>query len=104
MDPLVVREILRSTSTRMGPASQPEYDPHWNEDFGWGLVDTHDAVWTSEYLAMIEGWTLPQWSLQVHIENVTETGSINTYTGIAWTRGAALERSRILSGWWRDLD
>ncbi len=93
LDPLVVREILRSTSTRMGPASQPEYDPHWNKDFGWGLVDAHDAVWTSEYLAMIEMDTSTMnLDLQVHIENVTETGSINTYTGIAWTRGAALER------------
>ena len=52
INPLVIREILRSTATRMGEASQPEHDPHWNKDFGWGLVHGHDAVWTAQYLNM----------------------------------------------------
>ena len=30
--------------------------------------------------------------LQVHIENITEDGGMNTYTGIAWSRGAAMEK------------
>ena len=93
LEPLAIREILRSTATRMGPASQPEHDPHWNEDFGWGLVHGHDAVWTAQYLNMTGISTSDMnLDLQVHIENISEDGLLNTYTGIAWTRGAAMEK------------
>ena len=93
INPLAIREILRSTATRMGPASQPEHDPHWNEDFGWGLVHAHDAVWTAEYLNMT-GITTSDMNLdlQVHIENISSEGTVNTYTGQAWTRGAVMEK------------
>ena len=93
LEPLAIREILRSTATRMGPASQPEHDPHWNEDFGWGLVHGHDAVWTAQYLNMTGIPTSDMnLDLQVHIENISENGLLNTYTGIAWTRGASMEK------------
>ena len=93
LEPLAIREILRSTATRMGPASQPEHDPHWNEDFGWGVVHGHDAVWTAQYLNMTGISTSDMnLDLQVHIENISEDGLLNTYTGIAWTRGAAMEK------------
>ena len=93
INPLAIREILRSTATRMGPASQPEHDPHWNKDFGWGLVHAHDAVWTAEYLNMT-GITTSDMNLdlQVHIENISSEGTVNTYTGQAWTRGAVMEK------------
>ena len=93
IDPLAIREILRSTATRMGPASQPEHDPHWNEDFGWGLVHAHDAVWTAQYLNM-SGITTSDMNLdlQVHIENISSKGTVNTYTGQAWSRGAVMEK------------
>ena len=93
IDPLVIREILRSTATRMGDASQPEHDPHWNKDFGWGLVHGHDAVWTAQYLDMI-GMTTSDMNLdlQVHIENISTQDTVNTYTGIAWSRGTAMEK------------
>ena len=93
INPLVIREILRSTATRMGDATQPEHDPHWNKDFGWGLVHGHDAVWTAQYLDMI-GMTTSEMNLdlQVHIENISTQGTENTYTGIAWSRGDAMER------------
>ncbi len=93
LNPLAIREILRSTSTRMGEASMPDIDPHWNEDFGWGLVDGHDAVWTAKYLNDT-GLTTSDMNLdlQVHIENISNSGTINTYTGIAWSRGEVMER------------
>ena len=93
INPLVIREILRSTATRMGEATQPEHDPHWNKDFGWGLVHGHDAVWTAQYLDMI-GMTTSDMNLdlQVHIENISTQDTVNTYTGIAWSRGAAMEK------------
>ena len=93
INPLVIREILRSTATRMGEATQPEHDPHWNKDFGWGLVHGHDAVWTAQYLDMI-GMTTSDMNLdlQVHIENISTQGTENTYTGIAWSRGDVMER------------
>ena len=93
LNPLVIREILRSTSTRMGDATYPDIDPHWNKDFGWGLVDGHDAVWTAKYLAD-SGITTSNMNLdlQVHIENISTSASINTYTGIAWSRGEVMEK------------
>ena len=93
INPLVIREILRSTATRMGDATQPEHDPHWNKDFGWGLVHGHDAVWTAQYLNM-SGITTSDMNLdlQVHIENISTQNTVNTYTGIAWSRGAAMEK------------
>ena len=30
--------------------------------------------------------------LQVHIENISSEGTVNTYTGQAWTRGAVMEK------------
>ena len=93
INPLVIREILRSTATRMGDASQPEHDPYWNKDFGWGLVHGHDAVWTAQYLDMIAMTTSDMnLDLQVHIENISNQGTVNTYTGLAWSRGAAMEK------------
>ncbi|MBT4066172.1 MAG: S8 family serine peptidase [Euryarchaeota archaeon] len=91
--PLTIREILRSTATRMGPASQPEHDPHWNVDYGWGLVDAHDAVWTARYLndTGINTSTM-NLDLQVHIENISSEGTVNTYTGQAWSRGAVMDK------------
>ena len=93
INPLVIREILRSTATRMGEATQPEHDPHWNKDFGWGLVHGHDAVWTAQYLDMI-GMTTSDMNLdlQVHIENISTQDTVNTYTGIAWSRGDSMEK------------
>ncbi len=92
INPLAIREILRSTATRMGPASQPEHDPHWNVDFGWGLVNAHDAVWTAQYLNM-SGISTSDMNLdlQVHIENISSEGTLNTYTGQAWSRGDVME-------------
>ena len=93
ISPLVIREILRSTATRMGDASQPEHDPYWNKDFGWGLVHGHDAVWTAQYLDMIAMTTSDMnLDLQVHIENISNQGTVNTYTGLAWSRGTAMEK------------
>ena len=92
INPLVIREILRSTATRMGPASQPELDPYWNVDFGWGLVDAHDAVWTARYLNDTGiNTSSMNLELQVHIENISSEGTVNTYTGQAWSRGEVME-------------
>jgi subtilisin family serine protease len=93
INPLVVREILRSTAKRMGEPTQPEIDPHWNRDFGWGLVDAHDATWMASYLSEIGMETSSMnLDLQAHFTN-TSTGRYGevTYTGMAWSRGAILE-------------
>ena len=93
LEPLAIREILRNTATRMGPASQPEHDQYWNKDFGWGLVNAHDAVFASHYLDEIGmNTSTMNLDLQVHIDNITEgTDGMNTYTGLAWSRGEVLE-------------
>ncbi|MGY8755188.1 MAG: S8 family serine peptidase [Candidatus Poseidoniales archaeon] len=93
INPFVVREILRSTATRMGEPTQPEIDPHWNRDFGWGLVDAHDATWTATYLQEIGMNTSSMnLDLQAHFTNtaVGKNGEV-AYTGMAWSRGDVIE-------------
>ena len=108
INPLVIREILRSTAERKetlseavdgegvedGPwATYPDIDPHWNRHFGWGMVDAHDAVLTAKYLNDA-GITTSDMNLdlQVHIEDISTDGTVNTYTGLAWSRGAVMEK------------
>ncbi|RJU88429.1 MAG: hypothetical protein DWC02_01670 [Candidatus Poseidoniales archaeon] len=108
INPLVIREILRSTAERKetlseevdgegvedGPwATYPDIDPHWNRHFGWGMVDAHDAVLTAKYLNDV-GITTSDMNLdlQVHIEDISTDGTVNTYTGLAWSRGAVMDK------------
>ena len=51
INPLVIREF--SVQLQLEWVKQPTWhDPHWNKDFGWGLVHGHDANWTTQYLNM----------------------------------------------------
>jgi len=41
LTPLEVKEIIKFTAERRGPATQPDVDPFWNRDFGWGMADAY---------------------------------------------------------------
>ena len=39
-----MKEILKFTAERKGEPTQPDVDPFWNRDFGWGLVDALSLI------------------------------------------------------------
>lgn len=44
LTPDEVKQFLRDSAERRGTASEPSIDPHWNEKWGWGLIDASCAV------------------------------------------------------------
>ena len=44
LTPDEVKQLLRDSAERRGTASEPSIDPHWNEKWGWGLIDASCAV------------------------------------------------------------
>ena len=39
-----MKEIIKFTAERRGEPTQPDVDPFWNRDFGWGIVDAYEAT------------------------------------------------------------
>jgi len=39
-----MKEIIKFTAERKGEATQPDVDPFWNRDFGWGIIDAYEAT------------------------------------------------------------
>ena len=102
LDPLVLREILRTTSEVRGEPSAPDVDPHWNRDFGWGMVDARAAVEMADHLRT-QGMELDV-DLQARIENVSFSGTQLMVTGLAWHRAGEVEsvQVRIDDGPWSE--
>ena len=44
LTPDEVKQFLHDSAERQGSASEPSIDPHWNEKWGWGLIDASCAV------------------------------------------------------------
>ncbi len=44
LSPDEMKEIIKFTAERKGEPTQPEVDPFWNRDFGWGLIDAYEAT------------------------------------------------------------
>ncbi|MAI09383.1 MAG: hypothetical protein CMA08_02225, partial [Euryarchaeota archaeon] len=44
LTPDEVKQFLHDSAERRGTASEPSIDPHWNEKWGWGLIDASCAV------------------------------------------------------------
>ena len=83
LTPALTKEILRATAERKGEASEPDMDPFWNRDFGWGIVDAYKAVKMAEELNIIGGIDI---ELQCFITNFSIKGDMNIVSGIAWSR------------------
>jgi len=105
LDPLVIREILRITAERPAPATYPEIDPHWNRDFGWGMVDAYEAVKMAEQLNSIELNTTDI-DLQLHASSEVLDLNNSTYLleGYVWTRSQSIisVEYRIDGGEWAE--
>ena len=105
LSPMQIKEVLKQTAERRGPASAPTVDPYWNRDFGYGMVDARAAVELSMHLLETNQTTNIDWTIQNHLLNVTQEGSTAIITGHAWTQSNVIERVeyRVGDGSWREV-
>jgi subtilisin family serine protease len=91
LTPAHVKEILHLTSERRGPASEPDLDPFWNRDFGYGMVDAYEAVKVAMELVGQDLDAIDV-ELQAHVTNVTATSSGGAMIeGLAWAKVGTVE-------------
>ncbi len=83
LTPAVTKEILRRTAERRGDAFDPEVDPFWNKDFGWGIIDGYRAT---KLASEIDDVSAIDVEVQTFITNVTVGSSALTVSGVAWHR------------------
>ena len=104
MPPLEIKEVLKFTAERRGDATQPEFDPFWNKDFGWGMVDAYEAVKLTQYL--VESGLTGQIDVhtQVHLESsALNEGGLWELNGSAWGQMGSVTavEYRIGEGDWK---
>jgi subtilisin family serine protease len=102
LDPIIVREILRTTAERRGDPEYPTLDPFWNGDFGWGMVDAYNATLVAMELDNLRDIDV---ELQAFITNITGGTSkrpMLEVEGISWARVGTVDHVewRIDSGDW----
>jgi len=104
LDPLQIKEVLKQTAERRGPASAPDVDPYWNRDFGYGMVDAYEAVKLAQHLNQTEQSASVDPYLQNHLLDYNVTGSIATIVGHSWGQQGVVDRVefRIGDGEWSD--
>ncbi|MFL2947382.1 MAG: S8 family serine peptidase [Candidatus Poseidoniales archaeon] len=104
LNPMQIKEVLKQTSERRGPASAPDVDPYWNRDFGYGMVDARAAVEMAFYLGETDQSTTIDWTVQNHLLNVTNEGGKVIVTGHAWTQSDIIDviEFRIGDGNWKE--
>tara|TARA_Y100000588_G_scaffold296806_1_gene317381 strand:- start:336 stop:2363 length:2028 start_codon:yes stop_codon:yes gene_type:complete len=103
LTPLQIKEILKHTSELRGEPSEPDVDPYWNREFGYGMVDALAAVELAIFLRESGQSASIDHTLQSHGLNISQTGQINI-TGHAWGQSGSVERVefRVGGGVWND--
>ncbi len=105
LDPLQVREILRTTAEPRGTPTYPDIDPVWNRDFGWGMVDAYEAVKMAFFLNE-SGTNLSTLDLDMQMRTnlIEQNGSVHRVDGIVWARSGAVTsvQYRIDEGSWKE--
>ena len=103
-----MKEILKFTAERKGEPTQPDVDPFWNRDFGWGLVDAYEAVKLSIKLRDQGLNGLIDVSTQVHVESSSIDNQSGLYVieGIAWGQMGSVNaiEYRMNDGEWMSVD
>jgi len=104
LDPMQIKEVLKQTAERRGPASNPTVDPYWNRDFGYGMVDARAAVELAFHLADTNQSASIDWTIQNHLLNVTNDDGKTVISGHAWTQSDVLAavQYRIGEGTWKE--
>jgi len=105
LDPLQIREVIKQTAERRGEPTQPSVDPYWNRDFGWGMIDARKAVELSIHLYETNQSNEVDWTLQNHLLNVSEEGSMSVIVGHSWGIEGSIEQVeyRIDEGEWLEV-
>ena len=102
-----MKEILKFTAERKGEPTQPDVDPFWNRDFGWGLVDAYEAVKLSIKLGDQGLNGLIDVSTQVHVESSSIDNQSGLYViqGIAWGQMSSVNsiEYRMNDGEWMSV-
>ena len=93
LSPAEMKEILKLTAERRGEPTQPDVDPFWNRDFGWGMVDALAAVEMAFFLSENNLTGAVDVNSQVHITNA----SFNSTSGLFEVRGMAWGQSGSIS-------
>ena len=99
-----MKEILKFTAERKGEPTQPDVDPFWNRDFGWGLVDAYEAVKLSLELKDLGLTGSIDVNAQVHVESmgIDNQSMLYLIDGIAWSQMGSINaiEYRINGGTW----
>jgi serine protease AprX len=105
LSPAEIKEIIKLTAERRGEATQPDVDPFWNRDFGWGMADAYEATKMSFLLKEQELTGAVDVFTQVHIVNTSNDASSGLYVieGMAWSQASVVSavEYRIGNGAWK---
>ena len=105
LSPAEVKEVLKLTAERRGEATQPDVDPFWNRDFGWGMVDAYEATKMALLLKEQNLTGAVDVFTQVHVVNasVNSTSDLYVIEGMAWSQASAVSavEYRIGDGAWK---
>jgi subtilisin family serine protease len=105
LSPAEVKEILKITAERRGEPTQPDVDPFWNRDFGWGMADALAATELSIYLHDSGLTGQVDVGTQVHVMSETMDNASGLYvlSGEAWgqTGSVSTVEFRIDNGAWQ---
>ena len=105
LSPAEIKEIIKLTAERRGEATQPDVDPFWNRDFGWGMADAYEATKMAFLLKEQNLTGAVDIFTQVHIVNASMNSSSDLYVieGMAWSQASTVSavEYRIGNGAWK---
>ena len=105
LSPAEVKEIIKITAERRGEPTQPDVDPFWNRDFGWGMADALAATELSFYLHDSGLTGQVDVTTQVHIlsEGIDNASGLYVISGEAWGQSGSVSavEFRIGDGAWQ---
>ena len=105
LSPAEIKEIIKLTAERRGEATQPDVDPFWNRDFGWGMADAYEATKMAFLLKEQNLTGAVDVFTQVHIVNASLNSSSDLYVieGMAWSQASSVSavEYRIGDGAWK---
>ena len=105
LSPAEDKEIIKITAERRGEPTQPDVDPFWNRDFGWGMADALAATELSFYLHDSGLTGQVDVTTQVHIlsEGIDNASGLYVISGEAWGQSGSVSavEFRIGDGAWQ---
>ncbi len=105
LSPAEIKEIIKFTAERRGEATQPNVDPFWNRDFGWGMADAYEATKMAFLLKEQNLTGAVDVFTQIHITNssVNERNGLYVIEGMAWSQASVVSavEYRVGDGAWQ---